>query len=179
MTQHNLNEAEKRNISITLDAGDEISLTRNNRNSNVPNYFKIGNGNMSKNKPASINLIKELVMLSKPAQQLIDVIMDGMHYVEDLYGTDLNGKFIGGMTFVVEVRKKDHKYLLDKGLPELFEKDLVRRVSRGKYMINPHALQTVFHKQKEVWDKASNPKQKDEEVELVAPDKVQSSDDED
>ena len=64
------------------------------------------------------------------------------------------------------------------------DEGLIMQVSRGTYRLNPFMVLPFRSNGEELqkeWNAltTSNLKQKDEEVELVAPDKVQSSDDED
>lgn len=126
---------------------DEACITQ-------PNYYKIGNGTMNKEGVRSINLVKEMVNLSKPAQKMIAMIMDKMIYDPFYYGKDLNGKWIGGVIFDVYLVPKNNteRKIILKGFKELHNKDLVRRIKRSQYMINPNAIITEYSKQIELWD---------------------------
>lgn len=130
---------------ITL-SGDETLTKIKQRRPKEPNYYRIGNGTMNKHGIQARDFISELVDLSKPAQTVIKWIKEGM-----LFDSHENG-----ITFIVKVVPDTvaGKSVLKKGLPELFEKDLVRRVKRGYYMISPYALITDFEKQIEEWEKA-------------------------
>ena len=43
--------------------------------------------------------------------------------------------------------------MLKKGLKEMFAKDLVRRVSMGRYMIHPNAIITNYEAQMVDWSR--------------------------
>jgi len=109
----------------------------------LPNYYRIGNGTMNKHKIQSIDLIKELVNCSKPAQVVLLWIKDGM--VWNPYEEQID--------FVVKVvpETSASKRTLKSGFKELSEKNLVRRVKRSHYMINPNAIITDYEKQIKVW----------------------------
>ena len=86
---------------------------------------------MNKDKIQSIDLLRELAMASKAGQFILLAIKDGITY-ENNYSP------------VVTINRKtltatQQRYLVD-GFKELSDKDLVRRISNGKYMINPNAL---------------------------------------
>lgn len=110
-----------------------------------PNYFRIGNGTMNKNGIQSIDLVRELVNMSKPAQTVLLWIKDGMVW----------NSYENRIEFVVRIKPETdaQKQMLKKGLKELFAKDLVRRVSMGRYMINPNAIITNYEAQMVEWSR--------------------------
>lgn len=110
-----------------------------------PNYFRIGNGTMNKNGIQSIDLVRELVNMSKPAQTVLLWIKDGMVW----------NSYENKIEFVVRIKPETdaQKQMLKKGLKELFAKDLVRRVSMGRYMINPNAIITNYEAQMVEWSR--------------------------
>lgn len=110
-----------------------------------PNYFRIGNGTMNKNGIQSIDLVRELVNMSKPAQTVLLWIKDGMVW----------NSYENRIEFVVRIKPETdaQKQMLKKGLKELFAKDLVRRVSMGRYMINPNAIITNYEAQMIEWSR--------------------------
>jgi len=89
---------------------DEVLTINKKPKVNQPNYYKVGNGTMNKHKIQSINLIKETIHCSKPAQILIEWIIDGMVY-------DLK---IDGITFIVKIvpETSASKQTLKKGYKE-------------------------------------------------------------
>lgn len=110
-----------------------------------PNYFRIGNGTMNKNGIQSIDLVRELVNMSKPAQTVLLWIKDGMVW----------NSYENRIEFIVRIKPETdaQKQMLKKGLKELFAKDLVRRVSMGRYMINPNAIITNYEAQMVEWSR--------------------------
>lgn len=110
-----------------------------------PNYFRIGNGTMNRSGIQSIDLVRELVNMSKPAQTVLLWIKDGMVW----------NSYENRIEFVVRIKPETdaQKQMLKKGLKELFAKDLVRRVSMGRYMINPNAIITNYEAQMLEWNR--------------------------
>ena len=125
-------------------AENEELVKRKKHTTAIPNYYRVGNGTMNKHGIQSINLVKEVTQLTKPAQYLINWIMDGM-----VFDPTLNS-----IAFVVRVVPDTpaDKQVVKKAYPELFKKDLVRRVKRGYYMINPNAIITDRNAQLSVWN---------------------------
>lgn len=92
-------------------------------------------------------LIDAVCTVSKAGQFLILAIKDGI-------------TFENGYSPVVSNSKKDltktqQCYLVD-GFKELSAKDLVRRISNGKYMINPNALVPLDYAEAlQIWNSAA------------------------
>lgn len=128
---------------ITLNEGEVLQKARVARVSQ-PNYYRIGNGTMNRQGIQARDLLKELVELSKPGQTTLMWIKDGMVWNTSTESID----------FVVKVLPDTSagKQVLKKGFKELHDKDLVRRVKRSHYMINPNALITDYPKQQAVWE---------------------------
>ena len=108
----------------------------------TPNYFRVGNGTMNRYKVKSIDLLDEAMNATKAAQWVIKSIKNGIGWEND-YDPVVR----------VVARTDTEKAYLKRGYKELVEKDLVRRVKRGYYMINPDALIPIdYKKAKEIWD---------------------------
>ena len=123
---------------------DNEFLVKKKLNKSSPNYFRIGNGTMNKQKIQSINLLEEAMNASKAGQWLIKQITTAIGYSN-------------GYNPVVEVRASSEveKVYLKKGFSELSAKNLVRRVKRGYYMINPNALIPIEYEESlGIWEKA-------------------------
>lgn len=135
ITNENLNEGK---VAVTVYINPDETVGIEKRRAKKPNYFMIGNGTMNKHKIYGIDLLKELTECSKAGQFLILQIKDGINH-------------INGYHHVVKVDRKEltstECQYLAKGYKELVEKDLVRRVKRGHYMINPNALVPVDYEQ--------------------------------
>lgn len=94
-------------------------------------YYRVGNGTMNKHKIQSIDLLEEVMSMSKAAQMVIRMIKEQITYDRDYNPVvKISRK---------ELTKSEQNYL-DKGFKELKDKDLVRRVKQGHYMINPNEL---------------------------------------
>jgi len=133
---------------LSLNADEEL-LTRKRKRVKEPNYFRIGNGTVNKHNIRSIDLIVEIVKCSKPAQTVVMWIKDGMTW----------NPYDERIDFVVKVQPDTSagKKVLAKGFKELSEKDLVRRVKRSHFMINPNALITDYEAQRAQWDQLESP----------------------
>lgn len=138
-------------LNLSLAKGQKVVVAKD-ANAPQPNYYKVGNGTTNKHSIKSIDLIGELINMSKPAQTVIGWIKDGMVW----------DSFTCSITFVVYVNPslETNKRILKKGFKELAEKDLVRRVRKSYYMINPKALITDYKAQMDVWNKLSANKSK-------------------
>jgi hypothetical protein len=128
---------------ITLKPDEELSIKPKYLDTQPP-YIKVGNGNTNKYGVKSMDLIKEMTTLSPSALKVIGWIKDGMTW--DPIAESVN--------FVVEVSLKNSKdkLALKRGFKELHARDIVRRVKRGHYMINPNAIITDYNAQMAVWD---------------------------
>ena len=119
------------------------TLRKEKRVVKQPNYIKIGNGTMNKHNIKSINLIAEICKMSDSGRYMIDKIQEKMVW----------NPFEDEIDFVVKVVAETdaEKKRLVRGFEELSSKNLVRRVKRGHYMINPNAIITDYSKQMRVW----------------------------
>ena len=138
---------------INLKEDESLVVQKNKERTRGPNYYKVGNGTMNKDKVKARDFIGELISLGKPAQKVIGWIKDGMTY--NAYTEKVD--FVVKVVATTPMDKKNLKI----GLKELFEKDLVRRVKRGYYMIDPHALIVDYKKQLEIWDSLDTKTSKD------------------
>ena len=135
------------NSTVVILADDEYLVKGKTTNkTNKPNYFMVGNGTMNKNKIFGIDLLTELVNCTKAAQWLILQIKSGITYDN-------------GYNPVVKINRQaltstEQQYLV-KGYAELLDKDLVRRIKRSHYMINPNALiPPNYDEAVKVWNEA-------------------------
>ena len=137
-----LNPTEGNQVTVYITKGETVSISK--RKTASPNYFKAGNGTMNKDKIQSIDLLRELAMASKAGQFILLAIKDGITY-ENNYSP------------VVTINRKTltatQQQYLTTGFKELSAKDLVRRISNGKYMINPNALIPLDYEEAlQIWD---------------------------
>lgn len=99
-------------------------------------YYLDINGYMCPYDNCTIDFIREVAFASKAAQFLLLSIKDGIGYGNDYH-------------HVVKVQgtTKHEKNMISAGYKELVARDLVRRVKRGHYMINPNALIPIDYEQ--------------------------------
>ena len=131
-------------IALNVPSGHKLVLEQNTPKIKQPNYYKIGNGTMNRDGIQAIDFIGEMIRMTKPAQTVIGWIKDGMVYETSTKGVQFVVKVIPDTNAGMQVLKK--------GFKELFEKDLVRRVKRSHYMINPRAMVIDFPVQSKLWD---------------------------
>jgi hypothetical protein len=68
--------------SVYLQLGDGLEIVKSKpKTKKTPNYYRVGNGTVNKNKIESIDLLREMANMSKPAQFLVLAIKDGMSWV--------------------------------------------------------------------------------------------------
>ena len=117
-------------VQIQLQDNEYLVKSQIKEPKKQPNYYRVGNGTMNKHHIQSIDLLEEVMTMSKAAQMVIRLIKDEITYERDYNPVvKISRK---------ELTKSEQNYL-DKGFKELQEKDLVRRVKQGHYMINPNA----------------------------------------
>ena len=112
-----------------------------------PNYYKVGNGTMNRDGIQAIDFIDEMIKMTKPAQTVIGWIKDEMVW-------DTSTRSIAFVAKLIPESSAGKKVLL-KGFKELYEKDLVRRVKRSHYMVNPNAMVIDYSAQMEVWNSSA------------------------
>lgn len=139
--QENLNQ-NKVAVTVYINPGEQVGVTKVAKKQ--PNYFMIGNGTMNKNKVCSIDLLRELANSTKAEQYLLLAIKDGINY-ENGYAPIV--KVIGNTSTA--------KQYIKSGYKSLYERNLVVRVKKAHYMINPNALIPLdYEKALQVWQSA-------------------------
>lgn len=142
-------------VVVYIDADESVNVVKNVEKVKKPNYFMIGNGTMNKHKIYGIDLLRELANSSKAAQFLLLMIKDGINY-ENGYNPVV--KIVG--------ETKYQQNQITEGYKELVAKDLVRRIKKSHYMINPFALipPVDYEEAVKTWEQAgSKIKKKDNE----------------
>ena len=113
-----------------------------------PNYYRIGNGTMNKHKIKSIDLLDEVMSMTKAEQLVITTI-------KSVYEWDNqnNEAYIP----VSRILSKSNCVVFRKGYKLLKEKNLVRRTKQSHYMINPNAFIPLdYQKAQKLWDDSEN-----------------------
>lgn len=130
-------------MQASLEA-DEYLETKLVRRKVQPNYFRIGNGTMNKHNIESIDLLNEVMKMTKAEQLVITTIKNA--YAWD---NQDNEAFIP----LSRVLSKSNCVVFRKGYKILKDKNLVRRTKQGHYMINPNAyIPMDYQKGLELWD---------------------------
>lgn len=133
-------------VVVYIDADESVNVVKATPKVKKPNYFMIGNGTMNRHKIYGIDLLREIASSSKAAQFLILAIKDGIN-------------FENGYNPVVRIvgEGKYQQNQISEGYKELVEKDLVRRVKKAHYMINPYALipPVDYEEAVKIWEQAN------------------------
>lgn len=133
-------------VQIRLEDNEILVKQKEKQIRKEPNYIRLGNGTMNKHKIESIDLLTEQVTMSTAGRWLIALISRSINWQND-YNP------------VVKIVNKNltptEKDYLKDGFKELKEKDLVRRIKQGHYMINPNALIPLDYPEAlKIWDSA-------------------------
>jgi hypothetical protein len=108
---------------------NEILVKKKAYDKTEPNYYRVGNGTMNKHKIQSIDLLTIGFNSSSDAQWLILKIKDSITWDNDY----------NPVVKITPINNPEKQKLL-RGYKELHQKDIVRRVKQGHYMLNPNAL---------------------------------------
>ena len=147
-----LNLANKTAVTVYISGDEKVTIDKRPELSKKPNYFMIGNGTMNKHRIYGIDLLTEIVNSSKAGQYLILAIKDGITYMNEY----------NPVVKVVGTTKYEQNMII-AGYKELVERDLVRRVKKAHYMINPNALVPIdYIGALKVWDTLVTPEKKKE-----------------
>ncbi len=116
----------------------ETKLVKQNHK---PSFIMCGSGNGIENKGTySMDYTEMLLGLSKPAGFMFGLLMKNRLAEEDNYGVQSKYKK-RNLTFIVSKHMTSpEKKSLTKGYKELLAKDMVVRVKRGWYIINPRLV---------------------------------------
>jgi hypothetical protein len=129
--------------SIILEK-DEI-LVKKKLTAKRPNFYMVGNGTMSKRGIKAVDLLDEIMKMTKAEQYVIRVIKEEITY----YNTT------GEVAVATSALPSDTcRTTFKNGFKLLCQKDLVRRTKRGHYMINPNALIPIeYDEALTIWNK--------------------------
>ncbi len=111
-------------VRVPLDKSITISEELKIKPNDLP-FTSVGNGMKNKLGHKSFPFIKAVLTLSKPAQKILDEMLDNKSYKE---------------FYVEHVNKTQTTKMYYQGINELIEKQLILRVKQGVYMINPFAV---------------------------------------
>ena len=129
-------------VLIHINPDEQLSVIKKAKPR--PNFMMIGNGTMNKYNTQSIDLLQELADATKAGRYLLLAIKNGIIYKNDY---DPIVKVIG-----TNATTKDY---IKKGYKELRERNIVRRIKRSHYMINPNALIPLdYDNALEIWNNA-------------------------
>ena len=122
-------------------------------NNKKPNFYMIGKGTMNHElKVKSIDLLNEAMKMTSDEKFTFNKIRNGIEW--DIY----DKKYI----YAVKIKSKNYtpsqKVIFSRGYKALNEKDIVRRIKRGTYMINPSALiPKNFEEEWKKWEAITKP----------------------
>jgi hypothetical protein len=119
------------------------------RSASQPNYYRIGNGTMNKHNIQSIDLLDEVMDMTK-AEQLVISTIKGIYE----WDNQDNEAYVA----LSRILSKTNCVVFRKGYKLLKEKNLVRRTKQSHYMINPNAyIPLNYRKSLELWNASKEP----------------------
>lgn len=140
---NSLSSSEGTTVLTYIGKGDKLHI-HTTKVDKRPNHYQTGRNEMNKHGLKGIDLMDELVASTKAEQFLLIAIKNGIGYSNEYH-------------YVVRLRPSEYtvyqQKLLLEGYQGLFKRNLVRRVKRGHYMINPNALIPMEYKEAvEFWN---------------------------
>ncbi len=119
--------------TISLEDGEILKKMKVTESK--PSYQKIGNNKMNhKIGLKSIDLLEEVGKMNSDEKFCFFEIKNRIHF----------DSYEGDFEYTVKIRTSNYtsgqKSMFSRGYKKLREKDIVRRIKRGLYMINPLAL---------------------------------------
>ena len=133
-------------VLMYISPGEQVMVEEKQKRATKPNYFMIGNGTMNKHKIYGIDLLKELANSTKAEQFLLLAIKDGI-----CYGNDYSP-----IVKVIPETETQRQYI-KLGYKSLLARELVIRVKKAHYMINPNALIPIdYEGSLRIWEEAVN-----------------------
>ena len=135
---------------ITINQDEEL-IVRKKVQTAKPHFDMLGSGKsfMSDTRLPAVDMVAELLMMTKAEGFAFMALRDNREYVSREIGYSV---FISiGQTEFTNYQKK----LFREGINGLIEKDLVKRVKRGVYMVSPMAIVPPrdFEQREKIWNK--------------------------
>ena len=135
-------------VTVYIEPGLEtVSVTSDKKVKQIrPNFMMVGNGTMSNKGVGSIDFLEEIVNSTKAEQFLLMGIKNGINY-ENSYKPVVR---------VIGVTSTEKQYL-KSGYKSLLDRNLVRRVKKSYYIINPNALIPIdYEGALDLWNSIGN-----------------------
>ena len=133
-------------VIMYISPGEQVTVEEKQKRATKPNYFMIGNGTMNKHKIYGIDLLRELASSTKAEQFLLLAIKDGI-----CYGNDYSP-----IVKVIPETETQRQYI-KLGYKSLLARELVIRIKKSHYMINPNALIPIdYEGSLRIWEEAVN-----------------------
>ena len=133
-------------VVVFISPGEKVEVEEKQKRATKPNYFMIGNGTMNKHRIYGIDLLRELANSTKAEQFLLLAIKDGI-----CYGNDYSP-----IVKVIPETETQRQYI-KLGYKSLSARELVIRVKKSHYMINPNALIPIdYEGSLRIWEEAVN-----------------------
>lgn len=130
------------NILVSLAKGEYLE-TRKLKIKKQPNYYRVGNGTMNKHGIKSIDLVDEVMAMTKAEQLVISTIKDLIEWDSQTGEVHIA---------LSKILTKSNVVVFHKGFKLLKIKNLVRRTKQSHYMVNPAALLPFdFSKAQKLW----------------------------
>ena len=140
---------------VSLAKGERVE-TKVLKSSRIPSYRMTGNGTMNKHGIKSIDLLKEVMSMTKAEQLVINTLIDNLEW---------NNPSNEAHIPLSRLLSKSNITVFKKGFKLLKEKNLVARTKLGHYMLNPDAyIPGDYERGKLLWS-TTEPREKPTEEE--------------
>ncbi len=131
-------------VTLALDKGETLNISKKKKNTK-PGFIMIGSGTTNKHNVTSIDLLHEIAEMTASEKYAFFLVKDNI--VFDPY----DSRFIYQVK--VPLPNPTEKSKFSRGYTTLVKKDLIRRISKGVYMINPYALvPNDFPEELAIWE---------------------------
>lgn len=117
-------------VTLAIPDGKMLDIIDKRPQVRRPNFYMMGNNTMNRDGIQSVDLIMEAATLSRPAIVTLSWIRQAIVW------DNRDGVVKFSMSDLTDAQEQQFK----KGFKELNDRNLVRRVKRSHYMINPNAL---------------------------------------
>lgn len=142
-----------------ISKDERYVITKEKITKTKPNFLMIGKGiEMRNEKGNAIDLLKEVSNMNASEKFAFFALRDAMHYTDET---------LSNISVSQKELNKYQKKMFQAGINILIEKNLIARVKRGQYQINPYAIiPTEFEKAKEIWYSLKQEKEFDKNNQL-------------
>ena len=135
VTKNNDSERNTLTVAVVVKKGEELVLTSKPKSTQPkPPFLMVGSGHSTSTQGTSIDLLLEISNMTSNEKLAFFLIKESILYDRK------TGQFNYQPTVSINHLTKSQKAKFSNGYRTLNSKGLVKRITRGKYMVNPRAL---------------------------------------